>query len=467
MKIVFLISAGILFASSACLINSSLGHLHQATNAIQSSNEDILSITYDANKYIGRLERTRENATTVDFYSILNFNDYCPQATDLKRTQFFATIDNTIKTVRKSKKLFQKFLDVDFNAMKQQVTVVQSVSRSVDDVIEDISERGWYFRAFVLVLGVFVTFLVLGVVLACCNSSPYIFTIYLSYFILPIFVFGIFVSWFLISASSAASVVNVDICSAGNPRGNPDDTILNVFRTRNVSKDHVLHQSFDYVKRCMSTDSIVPPFNIPPINNAVGEMDKLLAKLDIIPMPDAGMGCEEEIFGVVDNAQKMIWVLREIVEIALLLIELIECDAITPIYENVVYGATCRHLPYALGWMLLSFFGISISGMVMVTLRSSLMNLSDIEYDSPEETQSVDDDLFYYEDEIDSYWNASAPCMHTVITSKTQSTADTEDTSVTADVAEAIVISPRAVESDDVIFLQAHDVTSNGIIHLS
>lgn len=64
-------------------------------------------------------------------------------------------------------------------------------------------------------------------------------------------------------------------------------------------------------------------------------------------------------------------------------LSLVNCEDINNMYVSAVHSATCTHSPTALGWIYGTLLTISISGMVMITLRSSYLtpekNVNDME----------------------------------------------------------------------------------------
>lgn len=54
------------------------------------------------------------------------------------------------------------------------------------------------------------------------------------------------------------------------------------------------------------------------------------------------------------------------------MISLASCDRIVPIYTNVAYSATCEYSIKAVSWVFAACLIMGFSGMIMLTLRSSL-----------------------------------------------------------------------------------------------
>jgi hypothetical protein len=64
-------------------------------------------------------------------------------------------------------------------------------------------------------------------------------------------------------------------------------------------------------------------------------------------------------------------------------LNLVDCEDINNMYVNAVHSATCNYAPAAMGWIYGTLLTISISGMIMITLRAS--------YLTPEQEASDED----------------------------------------------------------------------------
>lgn len=103
-------------------------------------------------------------------------------------------------------------------------------------------------------------------------------------------------------------------------------------------------------------------------------------------------GCQKDFAPLFDTFRSM----KDLTGIARKLIadglELLNCERITSMYEELIYEGTCTYSVQGFAWCASCLFIVALMGMVMITLRSSYQNtiLPEVDLDLIE-TKDLDD----------------------------------------------------------------------------
>lgn len=98
-------------------------------------------------------------------------------------------------------------------------------------------------------------------------------------------------------------------------------------------------------------------------------INTLSGNLDMIAQ-QCGTTDGELFLSLAQSMQSSLSVLKTTVDKTM---NLVNCEDINNLYVSAMHDATCTHAPTAMGWIYGTLLTISISGMIMITLRSSYL----------------------------------------------------------------------------------------------
>ena len=100
-------------------------------------------------------------------------------------------------------------------------------------------------------------------------------------------------------------------------------------------------------------------------------------------------GCDKDFAPVFDTFREM----KNLMDMARRIVadglDLLDCERVTSMYEDLIYEGTCTYSVQGFAWSACCLFIVSLMGMIMITLRSSFQNELLLEVDA-EEIESKD-----------------------------------------------------------------------------
>lgn len=428
-RLIFLISAGMILLCCYALINYGLMILQEANNLANENIPKVQDLIYDAQGLLGAMITAQRDVTQVDWNKIYHFDALCPNIMENN------SIKELAESMISSNEYVDRFVSMDVKSFLRQTSDILSVSYTGDDILDHIAMRDWYMKAYVMVMGSFTIVFIIGTMTSFFKKTPRALSKYLSYFILPLFCILTVATIFVTVVFLAAALLNADFCSGGEHPGNPETSIMQIMHNLGVNSATVLYESADYVRYCPNPPPIKLLSTSPNLQKIVETAETYLIQLEDFDSLTLSQNCKQPATELIANSQIIVTNLKAVLGVSIKISQILSCDNVKPIYNNILHSAACHHLPLGITYTLASILGISICAMILITLRASFIN---------------NKCLFTYEDQIeltesenDSFWNATAPEVKTVVSARTVSTADTEDvTTITAEVVEVLPMSP-------------------------
>jgi len=220
---------------------------------------------------------------------------------------------------------------------------------------------------------------------AWANMSSSEYQMVLSYFCMPLFTCLIIISSVGAIAFAVFAVINADACSGGENPGTPDGTILAVLNKFPIEPDSFLHKTVTYYTQGCQAES---PFQAiyaeqRKLDEAVSSVHQFLESLYLL-----GDACDT------NSLQNALITLSKSITNMLLgssrALALLSCPRINMIYAKTVHESLCTYSIGALFWIFVSLVVISFSGMAVIMLRASWLDVES--FLSPLEDRSEHDD---------------------------------------------------------------------------
>lgn len=277
---------------------------------------------------------------------------------------------------------------------REQINDIQMYLEEADYFLEKTLVWKGYSLHIVLPIAALTSILVAGTLLASAGFTNVFLENIQSWVVMPLLLFISIVFWLITVLFGTVAILNADLCSGGLAPGSPDDTILDIMDRFNIRKSNedIYNIVEHYVKACRTDD----PFGF--LQKYEDQLDDSLISADqfLQGVEETGNAELEKLCGAsLEDDLKIIVDLRELlIRLAQKtgdMMDLIDCGRINNIYTLSVHNGTCSSLVFASGWITLSLFVISFTGMILITIRSSWLG-TDI-YDEDEDVE-VDVDSF-------------------------------------------------------------------------
>lgn len=321
-----------------------------------------------------------------------------------------------------------EFATNDTQQMEDGIQQGNDLISDIDTFVQSAKEHEWVGLAFVMPLALLTVTLMTGAMAAQAGVMNNRVRLLLSWFILPLFIVWIVVSFVACAGLAMSTSANADFCLGGSDQS-PDSTILLSAKNAGLEENTVEYEITRYYLRQCTAEAQVDPFlflrkhdaeivstvvwiiifvnhcsisscaltsptaertNFLPFPQAsaqgiVAELSKTLEKIDVETL---SAQCGRDYEPLVKSLDTMTSILNTLEKAADAGLQLLSCERIVPIYIDVVYSGTCNTSIVGLTWMFSSLLIISTMGMIMIMLRSSYQNNRVI----VDETESTDDD---------------------------------------------------------------------------
>lgn len=246
-----------------------------------------------------------------------------------------------------------------------------------------------------------------GVLMALFDVSLPGYICVLNWVLLPLFVLLVILAWVVASGMIVAGGMNGDFCLPGGYyEGNPPDgTIRNIMAALGYNLNSTEYEIVDfYISQCRQDD----PFGFvesaePQLLQAQSKIVDL-AKLFANPtlLSALSLYCNRDYTDLQQLVSNMDSLIALLMDSVLRTMDLIDCDRIVPLYTATVYGGMCTYAPSAVFWVFACCLLLGLSGMLMITFRSSY-KLTRYEEDPSFAYNKNDDDLDAPRTQDDNY----------------------------------------------------------------
>jgi len=287
----------------------------------------------------------------------------------------------------------QKVVD-DLEALGNfNVNSFEALSGGLFDQVKSVTDDAWNY---ISVYGIQRWQLLTNVVVYCAiatvmmmtmlfswGGKPSSFLICLStWFLLPFFIVFVAITWSLTATSGVFAVMNADYCTGGQLLEGPDLTTRYVIERSNISETSELlyNASLYWFDGCNSMDPFEGVSDYQTlIKTSKDSMMALKSMIDNVTIAELENICG--VIGAFDSFDLYLNRLNDnfvgMTDSLAKLTDILSCETVNSIYIDAVHDTACTDVPKAMLWTLTSLLIVSVLGMVMITLRSSWLQVKE------------------------------------------------------------------------------------------
>lgn len=379
-RIVFLVSALLLLLFSNLMISQGFKQLEETRVIADTSLENARYLVRDATVLTNELRDVGLAAMELRDKLIVELADerLCPNDPSyLAQTEITKTIQDNAGLAIDMLAVLGEFATKDLKKTEDGLQVANNVISNLDNAVEFVEEREWVGVGFVVPLVILTILMMIGVLLSFYERQNECYEFTLSWILLPMFLFWIVASCIFCGLMAISATVNADFC--GGTESTPDNTIFQALRSKGLNQSSTEFQIARYYLNQCTREAEVDPFlflrvHQAEINNAQAVMDKLSESLEKMDVVDLSFNCGRDFEPLSSSLDTMSAILDRLDQAGKDGLKLLSCERLVPIYTDVVYDGTCTSSVTGLTWILSSLLIISVTGLVMITLRSSYLS---------------------------------------------------------------------------------------------
>lgn len=279
--------------------------------------------------------------------------------------------------------MLANFIRDGLETLNTNLQLLQDYTNSVSDATHTIEFWDWQMKLLCSGLFILPLFLVAGVCLVLLKLDVKPYQHLLTYFFMPLFLIVIIASFMVCCAMLPVSAATADACSGGGDiRGGPDDTVLSVYRNlMGDDRGTIFNFVGYYTQQC---DAQYYPFDF--LSIYLTDLEKAISSTDTAVSAIGGNldlleeQCGRSFDDVLSLVKKMNSNLLLLQRQANLSLDLVKCEDINSLYVNTIHEAGCTYSVNAMAWIFASTLVISVSGLIMIMLRSAYYS---VEYSEP------------------------------------------------------------------------------------
>ena len=263
-----------------------------------------------------------------------------------------------------------------------QVDVVDDLFSKVEvafDGFEDVYHTSknyiWAVPAILMGLAILTSVPLFGVIMAWRQKSSLRLQRILSYGVLPLLMAFSVVCWIVAIATAISTATGSDFCAYGSASGSPSDAIMSMVERQGIKNSSVFYDfAYTYTNGCRGDD---PTEALASLEDQlkVAE-DSIWIHLSVIDATGREVVLEQcgggdALTEFLADTRDLAQVLSSIRKSLSSITDSLACKRINPIYSQIVEQSLCTDAVGATAWGFLLFFVVSISSLVLVTLRAS------------------------------------------------------------------------------------------------
>ena len=270
-----------------------------------------------------------------------------------------------------------------------------AISTGFHSIADDVNNYAWFYPSAIALLSLMdaiVVIYLIGIVTAARERSGPAFQRIQTWVLLPLFVLLIIATTTVCSLFSVVTVMNADFCtgsasiignSIGTGIGSPDDSVAAILEATLYPTDPAYAAVSYFTQGCR--DTTVDPFGdmhllttkINVASTAQNDFIRQVTAHDDAALADAlGIGASE-LDAVLAKILDLDDSLSTLVSDTSNATAALDCPSLNGAYADVTYSGVCDAGSRALTWMLACLAAVVLSGLSIVTLRSSWRDVID------------------------------------------------------------------------------------------
>ena len=308
---------------------------------------------------------------------------------------------------------------------------LEAISAGLHALSDDVDGYAWFYPSAIALLSILdavALVYLIGIVAAARERSSKAFQRVQTWALLPLFVLLIVATTVVCSFFSIVTVMNADFCTgsgsgprvsaiAGTSVGSPDDSVAAILDATLYPTDPAYTAVAHFTQGCRQQggmggaadplgDMHLLTTKIDAATAAQGDFIRQVMAHDATALGDAlGIG-PPDLLTVLGKISDLDESLSALVSQTANATEALDCPALNGAYADVAYSGVCGAGSRALAWMLACLGAVVLSGLAIVTLRSSWRDV--VDYVDPAEAQlkgvgrgGYDDDNSIYDEGVE------------------------------------------------------------------
>lgn len=259
------------------------------------------------------------------------------------------------------------------------------------EVVSD-GARAFFWVVPTLLFGVstLIAFALFGVVLSWKKESNFRFQLFLSYGVLPMFIFSSCCCWIVAVISALVAAMGNDACTQGEASGYPGQTIHHIMQAKGVEQGGLVGAFVAAITQgCDASDPSSILLGLEAnIQVAVDITWRHLSSVDaagrfnLVEMC-GGEKIEQLLVDTRDTARLMTLIRTAFHSMS----SSLGCSRVQPIYHEAIHDSMCTTGMAASSWAFVLFLSVGVVTMAMVSIRASWI-------------QNIQEGKIYHEDEV-------------------------------------------------------------------
>jgi len=233
----------------------------------------------------------------------------------------------------------------------------------------------WQLLTYFVLFAAISLFFMIGTFFAAAGKPLKALACWNTWFLLPMFLILVTLAWSIVSFYGIGAVMNSDFCSGGEAPGSPDVTISKIIE---ANQNEYLKDIYNYwISESCNTATFPLPF-LPEfqtnLEKAISSMSNLRELM--VAATNLTAICGGKDFGAIYGYFTLLTDDYSAISTNITnTIELLECSNVNPMYKELVHDVACHDVPEASIWAFGSLLIVSFFSMVMITIRSSWLDV--------------------------------------------------------------------------------------------
>ena len=329
---------------------------------------DIQELLNQVNSTTRTIDSAFETATLAIQATPLDFDDFCPNATN--GVVLGVDLLGLVTEIKSEIADVEKDLSPKFSKLKQFVENANTALHDVHNAVEQTDNFLWIVPGMLLVVATLTTIAMLAVLLAWRNRSGKFFQKIMSHCVSPFLILVCFVCCTTALCAAVCTMVSGDACVGEN---GPDQAIQSILQRHELDSNSTVFNFFSsYTNGCKGPDPTQSLQDLESnLQNSIDTIWRHLSTLDSAGRSEVEAACGHSLGSQLESAQKLAKGLTSIRNALDSAAGSLQCDVVNPIYITAIHDGFCDEAAGGAAWTFLFLFFISITIMMMISLRST------------------------------------------------------------------------------------------------
>lgn len=379
-RIVFFVAGLTQIVFAVLLVVKGVPNLYETTNSFENSFSTAREILAEAKELVVLFRAARDLGETLHdrMNKQFDFENPCPGFSSFSESDLGDVVTEAVQSTVDELAELVVDLDDGIESLDDHMIKGEDNIDTADESAQSGRDYEMIGNLIALPYLVLASLFLIGIVAAQRNVTPSCFLTFLSWVTLPLFVLVTLFSTVVCLVLMITAAMNADFCGADN--STPEQTILDLMINSgkfNTSDSTYTLTEF-FLLQCTARASVDPLLELRQYDNDIIAANEVITNftdsMTSTSIKKISFGCQkdfEPLFDAFEEMKSLMELGREIISGSM---DLLDCERISTIYQDLVYEATCTYSISGFTWCAACLFIVSLMGMIMITLRSSYQN---------------------------------------------------------------------------------------------